>query len=563
MKHATLCCCLAALFSLTTPAPVSAVTCPDSVSLPPRLGCPPRTALIGLGDSLGHGTMDAANNFINTEHAFLQRVADALAMAVPLYFSQPLFDLAEKRLEPFTIPTNLAVDGADIFSLAGLDYHKRSGAVETLPSAALMADRLLPLGFRDTYDKVLYPLNLLARQPVSQVDGALWLLNRGAAVTAIDRTLVLLWAGNNDSSKAALGGGGSNPQFQPLPFDLVRTELKPGLRLLLAFAEAKGLLSFAPYTGAAIDRNLTNADDFAQQYGEVVERLLADSSASPAPPELLLVTLPYYSAVGYLMDSEDLEFYLGKVDPGYTVPASFKRVAEPGEPISEPLRGDRVSLLTFGMMYALLATGHPAAEVNRVLEIDGVQRDGLVLSEAEQRTIMARIDGFNDSIRAVAAAYPAHVQLIDVGGFLNDAFLGKRVIEIDGRVFSRKWVRGSGFTLDGVHPGYTGQALIANRILEAMNELSGINAPLSDLAEVMAGDPYIDRDGDGWAPGPPQAGSGITGLLYLFKDPDDGDPERQVDLPADVWERISDGLLAEILHIPAVEAEARRRGIVR
>lgn len=98
----------------------------------------------------------------------------------------------------------------------------------------------------------------------------------------------------------------------------------------------------------------------------------------------------------------------------------------------------------------------------------------------------------------------------DVGGFLNDAFLGKEVIEIDGRMLSRKWVRGCGFTLDGVHPGYTGQTLIANRILEAMNELPGINAPFYDLDEVWSTAPYIDHDGDGWAPGPPQAAASPT-----------------------------------------------------
>ena len=39
-------------------------------------------------------------------------------------------------------------------------------------------------------------------------------------------------------------------------------------------------------------------------------------------------------------------------------------------------------------------------------------------------------------------------------------------------------IRGGGFSMDGVHPGYTGHALIANFILEGINEGSGHAAPL-------------------------------------------------------------------------------------
>ena len=111
---------------------------------------------------------------------------------------------------------------------------------------------------------------------------------------------------------AALGGGGANPQYQPLPFDIVKDQFKPVLRLLLAFGEQNGLVSFEPYTQSAIERNLTDVSDFAIQYLRVVQRLRrAEGIAS----DIFLLTLPYYSSVGYLIDSEDLEFYLQKIDP--------------------------------------------------------------------------------------------------------------------------------------------------------------------------------------------------------------------------------------------------------
>jgi hypothetical protein len=212
-------------------------------------------------------------------------------------------------------------------------------------------------------------------------------------------------------------------------------------------------------------------------------------------------------------------------------------------------------------MYALLESGYSVDYVNRALETEGEQRDGLVLSEAEQRTIMNRIDAFNAAIQSVAAAYGPKVHVIDVGQFLNDLLTGEMDFTIGDRPFNRKWVRGGGFSLDGVHPGYTGQALIANYILGEMNTRLGLGAPLHDLNPILALDPYIDWDGDGWARGPSYEASGMSSLLLMFRDPDDGNPSIEVDLPPDVWTRISNELLRMILEIPAIQAEADYLGI--
>jgi hypothetical protein len=270
--------------------------------------------------------------------------------------------------------------------------------------------------------------------------------------------------------------------------------------------------------------------------------------------------LPYYSSVGYLFDSEDLEYYLQKLNPTYTVPPTFERVAPPGAPITDPHKGDRVSLLTFGFMYALLHSGYSVEYVNQILEIDGQQRDDLVLSGAEQSVIRTRIDGFNATIKSAAATRGAHVHLVDIGQYLNDVLTGVTPVVIDGRLFSRKWIRGSGFTFDGVHPGYTGQAFVANYILARINEALGLDAPLYDLAAILASDAYIDRDGDGWASGPEYQAAGLTELLFLFKDPYDGDPAVQVELPSNVWELISRILLKEILGIASVRSTVERLG---
>ena len=524
------------LLLVSTPASFAAERAAQTSGKPPLL-------LVGVGDSLTHGTMDATNNATNTLHAYLQKIAESLATVSTLTFSQPLFDAEENRLQPFQIPTNLGVDGADAFSVEGIEYYQRAGVETSYVTDEYLADALLPFGFKDKYDKVFYPINLKVRKKASMVDSTVWLLNQYAGQ---GQPAVVFWVGNNDSSTAALGEGGKNPTFVPLPYEQVAPELTPLVRTLLRESEEAGRLSFEPYTPASIERNLTVLADFVAQYDHLLARLKSEVSGA-AGAKLFLLTLPYYSSVGYLFDSEDLEFYFRKVNPEYTVPPTFKRVAPPGEPITDPTQGDRISLLTFGLMYALLDSGYSVEYVNEVLEIAGQQRDGLVLSEAEQASIRARIDGFNATIRAAAATYGSGAHVVEIGDFLNDRLTGKTPVVIGDKVLSRKWVRGNSFSLDGVHPNYTAQALIANFVLETLNAVLGLTAPLYDLEAILGTDPYIDWDGDGFAPGPGYTASGLAELLFLFKDPDDTSAEIQPVLPPDVWRLISNAILKEFL----------------
>ena len=168
------------------------------------------TMLIGIGDSLSQGTMDATNNYTNTLNAYLQKVAVALKTVMPLSFSQPLFDNNGQRPPPYIVPTNLGVDGADVFTLEGLEYHKRVGAVEDVVSERYLADKTFPTEFEDKSDQVLYPINLFSQQDVSQIDSAEWLIEKGAPVIGVDKAAVVLWIGNQTNVQLLRSIGFSN-----------------------------------------------------------------------------------------------------------------------------------------------------------------------------------------------------------------------------------------------------------------------------------------------------------------------------------------------------------------
>ncbi|MGQ9801994.1 MAG: SGNH/GDSL hydrolase family protein [Candidatus Saccharicenans sp.] len=489
----------------------------------------PRTTLLAVGDSLTQGTRDATNNQYHLQNASLQRVANKLSLVLPLKFNQAWLDVNGNRLNPLTVPSNLGVDGEDIFSVEGYEYYKRAGSSSNYISSDYLCDRLQPYLFTDLHDKVLYPINILAGKPVSQIDALIWHLNNRTGPA-----IVIFWVGNNDAALSTLGLGGKNPQYFPIPFDQIKDKLKPLVSYLLNYGKNQGAIAFNPYTAANIEHNLTDTSDFANQLNRLVTRINLNRSGV----HYFFLTYPYYQEVGYLMGNGDLEYYLGKL--GYSIPESFN---------------GRVSLLTFFCLYALAKEG----EVGRIPVILG--NDGLVMSSDESATKKSRIDSFNAIISSVNGR--PNVHLVPAGEKLNRAF--STGLEVNGHLLTRNWGRGGSFSLDGVHPGHTVHAHIANILLEEINKALGLNAPLWDLASVLATDPYFDFDGDGWVAGPNLPASGRTKILYLFKDYQEGSPGSAViDLmtPADVWSLISDALLEEILGISLIRAEAERIGAV-
>ena len=494
--------------------------------------------LIALGDSLTQGAMDGIINFKTIPHAYLQRVHESLAQVQDIELVQPLLDMAGKRMAPFAIPTNLAVGGAGILNMDGFSYGKRETTGHNIRSKRFLCNSLLPANFQDLYDITLYPYNLLQGGPASQIDSAVWLLNYiHRQQTA--RAVCILWIGAIDVGYAAMGYGYGHPIYALLPLPFIENVLSPGAATLLRLGQAIGAVSFEPYTMEAIEHNLTDPAEFAAQYEQTLARLEQGVPGFYETTDLFVCTL-YDIWASYLFDSNDLEFYLRKLDSQYTVPATFARAPATGAWDTAAPRGDRIGLLTFLCMYALFSTGADAQTVNQILEVDGVQNDGLVLSEDEQALLHERTAAYNDAIRKAVQKRAGKVHLIDIGPWLTDILTDNESYKAGEKSITSKWGRGGWFTLDGVHPGYTGQALIANKIIENINGALGWHAPPGDMSAVAADDPYIDNDGDGWPAGPDYDSIGPTGMFFLFKDPDDTDPDVKPRLTADFWSRLSD-----------------------
>jgi hypothetical protein len=120
---------------------------------------------------------------------------------------------------------------------------------------------------------------------------------------------------------------------------------------------------------------------------------------------------------------------------------------------------------------------------------------GRVLDSAEQAFVRGTVVGFNAEIAAAAADVEAQrgvpIALVDAFA-LFDEFRQQGVdVRGDGSLVLTARYLGGLFTLDGVHPGRTAHAIIANAFIDAMNARFGTALSRYDVAAVAARDRFV------------------------------------------------------------------------
>jgi hypothetical protein len=127
------------------------------------------------------------------------------------------------------------------------------------------------------------------------------------------------------------------------------------------------------------------------------------------------------------------------------------------------------------------------ADPNNPLSINGVAvplGDKWVLTPQEQLAIRTATDAYNTTIAAVASTNP-NIALVDFNSVLTEASTG---IQFDRYTMNTKLVTGGLVSLDGVHLTARGYALMANKILAAMDVKFGSNFSTATNGLAKAGD---------------------------------------------------------------------------
>lgn len=232
---------------------------------------------------------------------------------------------------------------------------------------------------------------------------------------------------------------------------------------------------------------LTSVADFQTRYSEIVQRLDAVSD------HLVVLNIPNVTDIGFLMDRNDLIYFLG---------------SDFGLP-----EGSYTSMMVMLMIRLGIDDGSLMADPNYVLDT------------AEIALIQARLTEFNQIIAATAAAVGA--PLVDVNKIFADAVTNP--YQFYGITLSRRLLGGL-FSLDGVHPSNIAHAIVTNELIALLNTSFGMTlTPLSQssLDQIFLADPFVDKDGDGLVTGRRYAGvlETLGPALGLSGDRDDAVPQ--------------------------------------
>ena len=144
-------------------------------------------------------------------------------------------------------------------------------------------------------------------------------------------------------------------------------------------------------------------------------------------------------------------------------------------------KADDLLLLAGSAFIGTLADPNNPGSVNGVAVPLG---DQWVLTPEEQLAIRTATDAYNTTIATVAASNP-NIALVDLKGVLTEASSG---IKFDAYTMTTKLVTGGLVSLDGVHLTARGYALMANKVLAAMDLEFGSNFTTATNGLAKAGD---------------------------------------------------------------------------
>ena len=200
-------------------------------------------------------------------------------------------------------------------------------------------------------------------------------------------------------------------------------------------------------------------------YNNALDYILAVKNANQFPPAIM----------GLLADFDQAEVNRRKVTYAAGQNAALimdedltdLTFLDPALVNMRPAAADDLLVLTSSGVLGTSVGGNPTL-------INGVSvplADQWVLTPEEQTAIKNATDDYNTTIEGVANANP-NVALVDLKSVLEEASMG---ITFDNYTMTSQLVVGGLVSLDGVHLTARGYALMANKILEAMDAEFGSN----------------------------------------------------------------------------------------
>lgn len=211
--------------------------------------------------------------------------------------------------------------------------------------------------------------------------------------------------------------------------------------------------------GAAVAADagkIVSFDVFQQAYKTAVGTILATGS------KLIVANVPDVTSIAYLSSAEQVAALAG---------APLAAIG----PLLGIEAGDFVTAPGLSLVTSIL-TG----------KAKGPLSANVVLTASEVAAIRTATAAMNAFIQGLSQLL--NFPVADIHKVLNDARQNGYLV---GNIKLTTGFLGGIFSLDGVHPTNTGNAIAANAFIDKMNEFYGLKIPRVDVAKVMAADPLV------------------------------------------------------------------------
>jgi hypothetical protein len=210
---------------------------------------------------------------------------------------------------------------------------------------------------------------------------------------------------------------------------------------------------------------LPDVASFKSNYAKLLSLLSASS------PQLLVLTIP---------DPFDTAYFT-------TLDEATRLVGAPPEVLVNRYKLRRDDLLSpYGMMTVGNLTLGNVVINNPLFPGLGAYLPGTVVSAATRSAVSSRVQALNTEI--VSAAGQAGAKVYDLKALFSR--IKNQGLQAGNKTLTADFLGGF-YSLDGYYPGVTGQALIANEILQLLNGSYGTSYAALDLAKIATDDPAI------------------------------------------------------------------------
>ena len=292
----------------------------------------------------------------------------------------------------------------------------------------------------------------------------------------LEPTLILLWAGDNDVLAATLDGGDpalitSVSVFEERFNAIISSLSQSGAEIILAnipnvtdipyvnFLDNRVFKEFT-LIGTGIVRLPVIFDldfqpvDFDTSAAELYLPLQTQEGQSTTGSPVRHLLLPFLSE--YFMAGTGVPDWAGLV--------SFLIASGMSLQDAQARAGELVEAIQAA---GLIPSGIPIPRT-------------MTITESEETAISAAVQGYNASIADIAASQMPAIPVIDANGLLNQ--LNSSGIDGYSGEFVLSDPANTAFSLDGVHPNNGGYALIANAVIDVINQYPEVDIPRLNTA---------------------------------------------------------------------------------